>query len=64
VAEQEVAQRDENRKMNRIKAARFPVLKELADFDFSCVPDLNKQRVLELARIGSVSTTRLAWSTS
>jgi DNA replication protein DnaC len=29
--------------------ARFPVLKELADFDFSCVPSLNKQRVLELA---------------
>jgi len=26
------------------------VLKELADFDFSCVPSLNKQRVLELAR--------------
>jgi len=50
LAEQEVAQRDENRKMNRIKAARFPVLKELADFDFSCVPSLNKRRVLELAR--------------
>jgi DNA replication protein DnaC len=50
LAKQEVAQRDENRKMNRIKAARFPVLKELADFDFSCVPSLNKQRVLELAR--------------
>jgi DNA replication protein DnaC len=49
LAEQEVAQRDENRKMHRIKAARFPVLKELADFDFSCVPSLNKQRVLELA---------------
>jgi DNA replication protein DnaC len=50
LAEQEVAQREENRKMRRIKAARFPVLKELADFDFSCVPGLNKQRVLELAR--------------
>jgi len=50
LAEQEVTQRDENRKLRRIKAARFPVLKELADFDFSCVPALNKQRVLELAR--------------
>lgn len=50
LAEQEVAQREENRKVRRIKAARFPVLKELADFDFSCVPSLNKQRVLELAR--------------
>jgi DNA replication protein DnaC len=52
LTEQEVAQRDENRKMRRIKAARFPVLKELADFDFSCVPSLNKQRVLELTRGG------------
>jgi DNA replication protein DnaC len=50
LAEQEVAQRDENRKIRRIKAARFPVLKELADFDFSCVPSLSKQWVLELAR--------------
>jgi DNA replication protein DnaC len=50
LTEQEVAQRDENRKLRRIQAARFPVLKELADFDFSCVPGLNKQRILELAR--------------
>jgi DNA replication protein DnaC len=50
LVEQEVSQRDENRKMRRIKAARFPVLKELADFDFSCVPSLKKQQVLELAR--------------
>jgi len=50
LAEQEATQRDENRKVRRIKAARLPVLKELADFDFSCVPSLNKQRVLELAR--------------
>jgi DNA replication protein DnaC len=50
LTEQEVAQREENRRLRRIKAARFPVLKELADFDFSSVPSLNKQRVLELAR--------------
>ena len=50
LAEQEVAQRDENRKIRRIKGARLPVLKELADFDFSCVPSLSKQRVPELAR--------------
>jgi DNA replication protein DnaC len=49
LAEQEVTQREGSRRMRRIKAARFPVLKELADFDFSCVPSLNKQRVLELA---------------
>ncbi|MBU1752154.1 MAG: IS21-like element helper ATPase IstB [Chloroflexi bacterium] len=50
LVEQEVAQRERNRQVQRIKAARFPVLKELADFDFSCVPSLNKQRVLDLAR--------------
>ena len=50
LAEQEVAQRERNRIARRIKAARFPVLKELADFDFSCITSPNKQRVLELAR--------------
>jgi DNA replication protein DnaC len=50
LAEQEVAQRERNRTIRRIKAARFPVLKELADFDFSCISSPNKQRVLELAQ--------------
>jgi DNA replication protein DnaC len=50
LAQQEVAQRLLNSQRQRIKAARFPVLKELADFDFSAIPQLNKQRVLDLAR--------------
>lgn len=50
LAEQEIAQREANRQRQYIKAARFPVLKELADFDFACVPSLNKQHVLDLAR--------------
>ena len=50
LAEQEIAQREANRQRQCIKAARLPLLKELADFDFSCVPGLNKQRVLDLAR--------------
>ncbi len=54
LAEQEVAQREKNREERRIKAARFPVLKELADFDFSCVPSLNKLQVLDLARGGYI----------
>lgn len=49
LAEQEVAQREQNRKERRIKAARFPVMKELSDFDFSAIPDLNKAKVLQLA---------------
>ena len=50
LAENEVRQRERNRIARRIKAARFPVLKELASFDFSCIASPNKQRVLELAR--------------
>lgn len=50
LAEQEVAQREQNRHTQLIRAARFPALKELADFDFSCLPQLNKPQLLELAR--------------
>jgi DNA replication protein DnaC len=50
LAEQEVAQRDLNRQRQALKAAHFPLLKELADFDFSAIPQLNKQRILDLAR--------------
>ncbi len=50
LSEQEVTQRDQNRKERRIKAARFPVLKELSDFDFSAIPELSKSQVLQLAQ--------------
>jgi DNA replication protein DnaC len=50
LAEQEVRQREQNLHQQRIKQARFPVLKALADFDFSVVPSLNKAYVLDLAR--------------
>ena len=50
LAEQEVQHRDAQRRTQRIRAAHFPVLKELADFDFSLVPDVNKQQILELAQ--------------
>jgi DNA replication protein DnaC len=49
LAEQEVLSRDKNRCLRRIHDARFPVLKELADFDFTAVPSLNKALVLDLA---------------
>ncbi len=52
LAEQEVAQREQNRQVRRIKAAKFPFMKELADFDFSCVSSLNKQKVLDLTQGG------------
>lgn len=48
--EQEVRQRDENLQRSRIKAARFPAIKTLDQFDFSIVPDLNKPKALHLAQ--------------
>jgi DNA replication protein DnaC len=50
LAEQEVTQRELNRQRQSLKAAHLPLLKELADFDFSAIPHLNKPRILELAR--------------
>jgi DNA replication protein DnaC len=50
LAEQEIAQRERNRIARCIKTARFPVLKEMANFDFSCISSPNKQRVIELAQ--------------
>ena len=50
LAELEVQNRQAQGIQRRIKQAAFPVVKELADFDFSTVPKLNKKRVLDLAR--------------
>ena len=50
LTEQEVNQRQLNMLQQRLKTARFPVIKELADFDFSCLPTLNKAQILDLAR--------------
>jgi DNA replication protein DnaC len=45
----EVASRDEHRLARNLAAARFPVLKELAAFDFSAQPSVAKARVQALA---------------
>lgn len=50
LTEQEVHQREQNRLQSRLKAARFPIAKELAEFDFSAIPNLNKAVILDLAR--------------
>ena len=50
LVEQEIHNREQNRIQRHIKAARFPVIKELADFDFSALPSLNKALVLDLTR--------------
>lgn len=54
LAEQEVSRREQNGREQRIKAAHFPVIKELADFDFSAMPKLNRAKVLQLAEGGYI----------
>lgn len=50
LTDREVQARHSKAVERRIQAARFPAPKELADFNFSAVPQLNKRRVLDLAR--------------
>jgi DNA replication protein DnaC len=50
LVEQEIHTREQNRIQRRVKAAHFPLLKELVDFDFSALPSLNKACILDLAR--------------
>ncbi len=50
LTEQEIAQRERNRQMRLIKEARLPVIKELADFDFTMLPQFNKAQLLELSK--------------
>jgi len=52
--EAEVHQREANAERNRIAQARFPEIHELSDFDFSRIPSLNSQLVLELAGGGYI----------
>lgn len=50
LTEAEVTTRAANALANRIRAAAFPVVKDFDTFDFSAIPSLPKQKVLELAR--------------
>jgi len=50
LTELEVATRASNALAARIKQAAFPVFKDFDTFDFSALPSLNKQKILELAR--------------
>jgi DNA replication protein DnaC len=50
LTELEVAARGANALAARIRAAAFPVAKDFDTYDFSALPSLNKQKVLELAR--------------
>jgi DNA replication protein DnaC len=50
LTEMEVAARSANALAARIRAADFPVAKDFDTYDFSALPSLPKQKVLELAR--------------
>jgi DNA replication protein DnaC len=50
LTELEVNQRSANALTARIKAAGFPVLKDLDTYDFAAMPNLGKPKILELAR--------------
>ena len=50
LTEVELATRSANALTNRIRVAGFPVLKDFDTFDFTAVPALPKQKILELAR--------------
>ena len=50
VVEQEVSNREENTRKQRIRQAKFPAAKDLAQYDFSALPHLNKPLILKLAQ--------------
>ena len=54
LAELEVQQRKAGATARRLKQARFPVVKEVGDFDFTAVPKLNKKRLIDLAQCGFI----------
>jgi DNA replication protein DnaC len=47
--EQELSQREVNRRRRLVQQAKFPITYTLESYDFSVVPSLSKQKVLELA---------------
>jgi DNA replication protein DnaC len=57
LAQEEVARQEAHRIERAVANAHFPVLKELAEFDWSCVPDVPKPRILDLAQGGYISRT-------
>jgi DNA replication protein DnaC len=50
LTELEVAARSANAQLARIRAASFPVAKDFDSYDFTALPSLPKQKLLELAR--------------
>lgn len=51
LVELEAQKREENAHQKRLRLARFPVVKTLNQFNFTCVPSLNQDKALSLAQI-------------
>ena len=54
LAEQEVADRQVRRRRRLLKEAKLPVVKQLAEFDFTAIPAVNSQQVWQLADGGYI----------
>jgi DNA replication protein DnaC len=50
LAEQEVLEREARRRQRRLKEAKFPVVKDFHSFDFTAIPELNQQKIQQLAQ--------------
>lgn len=50
LTELEINKREENQLKRRLKNAAFPVTKTLDSFDFTAIPNLNKNKILTLSQ--------------
>ena len=56
LTEHELTRRTLNRQQRLIQDAHFPMRKELADFDFACLPDFNRSGLLHLVETSTYIT--------
>jgi DNA replication protein DnaC len=54
LTEQELLERDSRRRERRLKEAKIPIIKDLSTFDFSAIPDLNRQQIRQLMQGGYI----------
>jgi DNA replication protein DnaC len=52
LVQEEVNQRERRSVERAVRQAKFPVIKDLAEFDFGALPDLPSKRILDLAQGG------------
>ncbi len=60
LVEREVSRKDERRIEMALKIARFPMVRELADFDFKAQPSVDRRQVRELGDVAVGGARRCA----